>query len=185
MFNRLFISNIILHVMLMSIFLNIFYFTYAKNTEKEILFDQINILVEELINNISGELNSIEKKALKLLINSEIKKINLEKEDSAVNANNDELLKTAVIATIIGGGICLFILFLLLKDCPDLMCNLRYLAISGGVGILFTALAEIFFINVIVKNYISIDSSLVITKIIDTLYENRCKTGQSNCIPKN
>lgn len=185
MFNRLFISNIILHVMLMSIFLNIFYFTYAKSAEKEVLYDQIDILVQELINNISGEMNSTEKEALKLLIESEIKKINLDKEDSIVNSNNGELEKTAIIATVIGVGICLFLLFLLLKDCSNLMCSLRYLAISGGVGILFTALAEIFFINVIVKNYISVDSSLVITNIIDTLYKNRCTTGQTTCIPKN
>lgn len=184
MFNKLFISNIILHVMLMSIFLNFFYFTYAKDTEKIILFDQIDLLLQELITNITGEMSDDQKQSLKELISAEIKKINLENENSIVNSNNNELVKTAVIATIIGSGICLFILFLLLKDSKNLCCNFRYLLVSSGVGLLFTALAEVFFINIIVKNYISVDSSSVITKIVDTLYKNRCKQGSTKCIPK-
>jgi|UniRef100_A0A6C0CYV6 multisubunit Na+/H+ antiporter MnhG subunit len=157
------IANILIGLTLFSIFLCIFYFTYASKVENDILGIQIKNLVDSLTENI--EATPIDRNAL-LAILDNVKVNDLSAADAQVKASNDTLIHKAVVALAIFGIVSIAIIAGLWYV---YRFDLKTLLAVNLLLLLFIALTEIFFLNVIAKAYRSLDPNAVKKNIVDKI----------------
>jgi hypothetical protein len=141
--------------------IGIFFFTYAKDIEKDIVVNNVKYLIDNLSPNFSY-LPSTEYNILKNNINN-IKLSNMDKEDAEVSNANNELLKksTKVLGTV----------FVLSFVFSYYMCN-KYnldftdLLYHNLILVGCVAVVEYMFLNLVAKNYTSADPNIIINNLI-------------------
>ena len=160
------ITTIILSVTFVSIFLGIFFFTYAKNVEKEIVMNNVNYLVNDLIGNLKDIIPPAGQTQLKQKMN-EVKLPDMSKEDEQVETNNKALLKRAAGVLGLIGFIGIFSAYKLSKK-----YNLSFqtLVVKNLILLVGIAIVEIGFINLVAKQYISINPNQIKKAIIQSLF---------------
>lgn len=164
------ITNIILAITTMFIFLTIFYFTFAKNTEGEIVQEQIIMLLNNLIPESIKYLPENEKQKI---LNS-LDKIDFSKQDLIVENNNIKIIKKTF---------KYLFLFICLTLSIVLFCvyifklNIKHLLLDNFYTLIFVAIAEILFLLSIAKNYYSIDPNEIKSKILKKIYYNSNKNN--------
>ena len=157
------ICNILVSLTIFSAFLSIFYFTYASYIENQILNNQIKILVDNLTYNIKDF--NIDTNYLLKIIN-ETKLPDLSKEDNEVTNTNAQLIKKALLIFGIFSLISLIIIFII---CYVYKVNIKQILKNNFILLVFVAITEIFFLNVIAKSYRSVDPNVIKKNFINNL----------------
>lgn len=156
-------SNLLLGVTLFSIFLIVFYFTYTAQIEGEIVKEQVKTTIDELAFNIKN--SGIDMSQAKQFVNN-ISTPDMSEADKDVEKKNKELLTMCIwimgiFAMITFGIIILIKFFFSFSLIPIILINLLLVGAVAGI--------EILFLNVIVKNYRSLDSNFVKKTIVDEI----------------
>lgn len=167
----IFISNILLHVGIMALFLTTFFFTIAAIQEKAIVENQINFILDDFLQNTFGPINDSDKKILKNNLDTELNKVkeDLKKEDIKVKKLNDETTKNAFIFV---GIILAVVIVLVLFQAIIFKWNLgdfKFLGFSVISSLIFVAITETVFLFIIAKGYYSVDPNQIKKRIVDNL----------------
>lgn len=157
------ICNILFSLTIFSVFLSIFYFTYASYIENQILNNQIKILIDNLTYNIKDF--DIDTNYLLKIIN-ETKLPDLTKEDNEVKNANNELIKKALL---IFGIFSLISIIIISIICYIYKVSIKEILKNNFILLIFVAITEIFFLNVIAKSYRSLDPNIVKKNFINNL----------------
>ena len=173
MSRSVFISNIFIHVAVMSLFLTIFFFTIAANQEKNIVEKQINFIVDEFIGNILFPLDNSLKEYIKRKINSKLEdaKNDLKDQDKKVNVQNNKIIKKAFTFALIFLIIVIFIVGITSFYYKWPSHYIYYLIYSNIITLIFVAITETAFLFLIAKEYYSVDPNKIKLKILDKLLE--------------
>ena len=170
---HLFISNIIVHVGVLAVFLTIFFFTIAITVEKSIVAKQVNFIVEVIVNNIFKGVKDDKKQKLLDDLNKTMENIDFTEADKEVKKSNDEIFKKSL--TFI--GILLLVVSILLIIIGYLnkwsINHIKLLGLGALMSLLFVAITESSFLILIAANYLSADPNQIREKIVDDLFENR------------
>lgn len=166
-----FITNILVHVVVMTIFLTIFFFTIASHQEKNITESQINFLLNDSIKDeISALPDNIKDKLKKHIDDSlEQNKNKLDEEDKAVSNRNKKLtehMTNLIFIIIVVSSLLFFFAYYYFKW--DLSI-LRSIFTSAIVTLFFVAITEITFLFLIPSNYLAIDPNKVKYKIVNKI----------------
>lgn len=162
---KLFIQ-VIINVLLISLFLAIFYFTYVKNIENSIFKNNIKYLSNDISSTIllaGPETYSIIKTKI-----DNINIPNLSKEDEEVTINNNHILTNAINVNVIFVIVVALIVFLIYHYF-DNSFNLKTIIIQNCIILCFVGLTEISYLNYFISEYISIDPNKIKLAIINKL----------------
>lgn len=161
------VVNIITGTAMISIFLGIFFFTYASRIEQKIVIDRSTEIVQELTSDITNfalpqQINIIKSQIVPNLV---IPK-SLSLEDQAVQAQNKALVRKTVIYISVFVAICVLIVgglsFAFHVPLIELIKNNLFI-------LFFVALTEYSFLTFYAKNYVTVDANFVKCKIIDAI----------------
>lgn len=162
MFSRSEIADIIIHIVFISTFIAIFFFTYVSYIESRVVINQINYLVESSDSYINALPASV-KQALRDSLTKV--KIDMVKEDASVDKHNMGLLKLAVVVLVslfvVGLGAAMYLakheFWSLIKE------NL--------IILIFVALTEFCFVTFIALRFMPIDPNRLKRKVISVVEE--------------
>ena len=161
------IANIIIAVALISVFIGVFFFTYAAKIEQKIVVERSAQIAYDLTSTMKETMSARDKE----LINEQITPFlvipqSLEQQDKIVQENNKELLNSAIKAIVIFVVLCALVLAAL---CMFYKIPLFDLIKDNLIILVFVALTEFIFLTFFAQNYITIDSNFVKEKISDSL----------------
>lgn len=145
----------------MILFISVFFFTYGKYMEEQIITKQIEYLSENL-NNFVEMLGPDVNLTYKKLLTS-LKPVALDEQDKQVDDINNNIIQNTIIllfCIIICYGIIMLILFKI---------NLIEYLYESGLILFFIALVEFIFITYIPTQYVNIDINKLKTVLIDKL----------------
>ena len=157
------VTNLLIGVTLFSIFLTVFYFTYASKVENDILEIQINNLVKSFTDDLKNV--DVNKDKLNGIING-LTVPDMSDADNTVAYNNKQLIIKSFKICIILGIFCLF--FALIMHFVYKV-DIKSIIITNFIILLFVAFTEIFFLNMIAKKYMSLDPNSVKKNIVQNL----------------
>jgi hypothetical protein len=167
MFSKKEIANIILHVVFISTFIAIFFFTYAAKVEEEIVKLQVQYLVDDLTTNAFLLPDHI-KKSIKIKLDN-ITLPDLQSADNAVKEQNKKLMDHAIKIMLV------FSVFGLLSAYyMSSVYDFSFIELlkENALAIVFVALTEYLFLNYVVKNYISADPHYVKRTFLNELHKD-------------
>lgn len=180
-----FFGNILIHVGVLALFLTVIFFTHAKEVEKEIVQEQIDFIINNIIGDTFNVLDESDKTILRDKINNYFNSIDFSVEDKLVQEKNSKILQKALIFIVILVGVLLLIIVGMGVYFKWDSKYIKFLLISGVIGLIFVALTELSFLHIIAKNYLSADPKRIKRKVIEALYNNRCNDGDNDCIDIN
>lgn len=162
-FSKHTIVNIVVGITLFSIFLSVFYFTYTKTVEEEIL----NIQIKNLVNNLSSGIKklNLNQDDIKKVINS-IELPDLSKADQEVEEHNNELKTKAAFIFGIIGLVCIIILFVFSYFYK---VDIKNILLINLMLLVFVGVTEWFFLNYIAKSYMSLDINMVKKLLVEEI----------------
>jgi hypothetical protein len=150
--------QIITNILLISLFLAVFYFTYAKNEENAIFSNNIKYLSDDLAETIKlagPDVYTI----IKQKINT-VTLPDLSHEDNNTNTKNNNILKNAIIANVVFLiVVILLVLFAYLRS--DKSFNLSTIIIQNLIILFFVGLTEYCLLTYFFSEYISVDPNSV------------------------
>jgi flagellar biosynthesis protein FlhB len=148
-------ANLLMGITLFTVFVSIFYFTYASHVEGEIITNQINNLVDNFTENFNVYDIKLPTKPLS--------PPDMSDKDESVEKNNKGLINDAIKSVGIFAAVCIFICMMLYYFYGY---NLKRLLIDNFILILFVAFTEYFYITFISANFQSLDTNEVKLNII-------------------
>jgi hypothetical protein len=161
------VSNLLVGVTLFSIFLGIFYFTYASNIENDILKIQIKNLVDSFTNDLNNlNITNINSEIYTVIDNFKIP--DMSAEDKKVKDDNNKLMiKSLKLFGILTISCVFFIttMFVIYK------IDLKNIIITNCIILVFVAITEIFFLNMVAKRYNSLDVNSIKTTIVENIID--------------
>ena len=162
----LFIVNLLLFASFAAAFLTIFFFTYVKNIEKEIVINNTKYITDSLIDNYTILLGKDQKEYIaKLLDNIDIN--DLTNEDKKVIDENKKLFNKTIKILIIGLIIVLIVTFIICSK-----YNIKYtdVVIKNLILMVFIGIVEFIFLKYFIRNYLSANINYVKSELIKTIY---------------
>ena len=166
--NKKDIILIILNIVFISVFIGIFFFTYASKVEGVILQKQIDFLVQDFV----GKEVSLLPKDVLINIRDTLKNTKLpdmSDADNKVAQNNKDLINKSIIAFsiifIIGIAICIYLYI----NSDITMSEIIWILINAFIMLFVVGITEYVFLNYIAKNYYSIETNTIKRDIIDIL----------------
>ena len=172
--NSIFFGNILVHVALMATFLTIFFFTFASNLEAGIVKDQVNFVIDDIIGDSFSFVPGKEQR--KILIDYIVSKLpdkkDLKSADQKVEKNNKETFDTSIRFLTVLLTTVIVILILLGVFFNWNYENIKFITISGLIGLIFVAIAEFIFLILIAKNFISADPNLIRSEVVKKIVCN-------------
>jgi hypothetical protein len=155
------VSNVLVGLTLFSIFLAVFYFTYASKIEQDILDIQVKNLINDLTSDMSALPNDINEQLRSIIRTMPVS--DLSKEDEEVKNANNKLIGNTMVAfgsfTALTIIIVTIFLYLYKVDIKDII-------ITNLIVLLFIAITEALFLNLIAKSYRSLDPNDIKLNII-------------------
>jgi len=164
-----FLTNILIHVLLMSIFLTIFFFTVAKNVEKQIVEDQVKYILGDLIGNTFKGLDNNEKELIKKQVDKEFSSVSLKNEDIRVIQQNKKVFDKSLSFLAVLCSILIVIIVIMYIIYRFEFSYIKLLGISALFSLIMVAVTETSFLFLIAKNYLSADPNNIKLKIIEKL----------------
>jgi hypothetical protein len=143
-------------------FIGIFFFTYAKNIEKEIVVNNVKYLIDSLTPSFNL-LPQTEYNILKNNINN-VQLSNMDKEDNEVSEANNLLL---VQSTKVLGVILVVSLVFSYYMCNKYNLDFTDLLYHNMILVGCIALVEFIFLNLVAKNYTSADPNMIVNNLIN------------------
>lgn len=165
-------ATILIQTAFIFIFLTIFFFIYVSKVEQEEFTDQINLTVDNIMSDVSEDINKIIRGKLPLdaetteivvsgLIDTIEYKITAASQDgisSVINQNKNTKRFSLISLGIVSGFILICVILLrLFGFCIPVLPNIK----EGILVIIFVGITEFVFLNVIAKRYISASPSKV------------------------
>jgi hypothetical protein len=158
------IINVLVLVAFAISFITIFFFTYVKEIEKQIVINNVNYLINNLIPHTNLLNQDIKKKII-----DEIDKIqlpDLANEDKEVKARNKTLInKSILIITII----CIIVFFISYFMCTKYNIDLSNVIIRNILLVIGIGMTEFVFLHLAIKRYISADPNVVKHELINKI----------------
>jgi len=156
--------NVILHVVILATFINVFFFTYGSYLEEQIIEQQLGNITHNIARNVRI-LNPDILTGLAPYVNG-ITPPDMSAEDAAVKARNGALKVNAVIAmttfAIVAFIVCGGIMYKYDVDYKKILLN-------NGLSLLFVGLTYFLFSSFVIANYISVDENFVIGSILTSM----------------
>ena len=170
-------SNVIMHIMIISVFIGIFFFTYGAYLEKKILQNQLDFLVDDSLDSLKIFLPEISESIKKPLREYQIK-LN-PNADEEVSKANKQIMKKAMYAILIGFVIGVIIIFVLSKKL-DMEGNttkqfVMKLVKYNLMALVVIALTEFSFAAGFAQNFMSLDLNRIKKEIVDNLIKFKTK----------
>jgi hypothetical protein len=159
------ILNISLNVAFAACFIGLFFFTYAKNIEKQIVVNNVEYLVNDLFANTVGLMPN----PVKTVMGIGLKNItlpNMKAQDEAVNKNNSDLLKLASITL---GSLLIITLVGCYYLSEHYQLNLSDAIYHNLILLVCIGITEFIFLILIAQNYISVDPNHIFLNLINML----------------
>jgi hypothetical protein len=161
------VVNIIMATAMISVFLGIFFFTYAAKVEQKIVVARSTQIVDDLIVTAKNNMNPTQKSVVETEIMPYlVVPESLEQADAEVAAANKELMKNAFKAIAVFVALCSILVgiiaFFFKVPLVDLIKD-------NLIILIFVGLTEFIFLTFFAQNYITIDSNYVKEKIIQTM----------------
>ena len=153
-------ANLFFQFILIITFITVFFFTYVKDVEKTIVDKQVNEAIASLKNE-------------PLLINYNFKNLNLQtpdlsSQDSSVEESNKIIEENAFKFLFILFGIGLFIIITITLV---FKLSVKEMLMVTIPGLIVVGLTEFLFLNLFVKNYITLDPNMIKKGIIQGLID--------------
>lgn len=145
------IISIAISVALVCALIGIFFFTYAKTVEKEIVLNNVKFTVDDLIGNIIGFLNPNEKNILKKLYDNVHLDVN-KAADEEVEKSNEELTMKAI--KYMGGFVVMTIILSYVAASTNNI-NFQHIMEKNLILLFFIFIAEFSFLTFCAKKFIS------------------------------
>ncbi len=168
-----YVSNIIMHIVLMTVFLTIFFFTYGSYIERLVTKKQVIYIIDDLLGSEKILLPENLRKDIKKNIELHKKSIDKSK-DQIVIKNNEKIRNLSIIISVSILVVGLFIILILTKKLH--MQNMTQKIFWGKllkhniITLFFIALTELIFLSVFAQNYISVDVNNLKKGFIDKLF---------------
>lgn len=161
---------VLLEVSLIATFLAIFYFTYVKNVENNIVDQQISYLVTDLTDISKYVLDDEERQKIRDKLN-EIQIPDLKEEDKRVINNNNKIENQATIyiSVLLSVGFLAFIAYYIHSTKIGKGDIVFGDFMNALVILLAVAITEYLFLNLIVKNYRSVKVNNIKYKILENI----------------
>jgi len=166
------ICGILINVTLMGVFLTVFFFTYVKNVEKQLVENQIKYLINDLFNDLkialppgSNYMQNISKNAPTMTSSKKTP------EDIAVDNSNKKIFESTIslLVKIVALVTIAIVGLFWWKSGTSESFNPLCLLLKGLVILCFIAVTEFVFLNLVAKNYKSLDPNYVKYMILDEL----------------
>ena len=167
------VSNVIMHIILISVFIGIFFFTYGAYLEKEIIKTQVEYLIEDLLGSIKVFMPEMSDDVKQRIKDYDIK-VN-EEDDIKVRNKNKETLKKAfmaITALVVVGVILIFAVLKIMKK--QNMSNTKFwktLLKHNAVVLIFIGITYFIFAAYFAKKYLSIDTNHIKKSAIDNIFK--------------
>ena len=160
-------ANIICATAMISVFIGIFFFTYASRIEKNIVDKRSTEIVDSITSNMKAIIPESDKQTIKnqvipfLTIPDSLKQA----DQNVENANN-ALQKSAIQYIVIFASVCLIIVL-----CMSYTFHFSFFEIleENIIVLVFVGITEFLFLTYFAQNYITIDANFVKEKMINTL----------------
>jgi hypothetical protein len=161
-----FLTKLILIASFVVSFLTIFFFTYGKKMEEQIVMQNIDYLIDEMLDGYVDALGDKQKKMIYDKIN-EMKMKDMSKEDELVINNNKELYNKSIYILI---GILVSSIFI--TSIISYVKNFKYLEIimQNIVLLLFVGICEFMFLVFFGSKFISANVNFIKGKIASFFY---------------
>lgn len=164
MFSAESVANIILHVVLISSFIVVFFFTYAAKIEEKIIKEQVDIIVKDLTSDLSLLPNALLQKLRNFV--HEMKAPNMQKIDDIIRNKNKKLVDQVIkiiIGVVAGGLITVGVMAYYYKF------SLKHLMFKNALSLLLIGVTEFLFLTYIGALYRSADPNFVKKLLVETV----------------
>lgn len=169
-------SDIILHVIFITTFVAIFFFTYVTDVEKKLVNDQIVMLVHNMFYD-AGILDVNTKSQIKTLLennqNLSVTNPDLSEEDEKTKKNNDKIYQNVIkilIISVITGLVMSYGLFYYDEN-PN-KGNYMKIIKKNSVLLVSVAIIEYLFLHLVLSNYYYADPNFVKKQILLALQKH-------------
>jgi hypothetical protein len=163
-YNPEYIANIILHVILISSLITIFFFTYAAKVEEEIVKQQVNFIIEDLTDNVNmlpENVRQIVRDASEQLTLPDMTEL-----DNKVIDANQKLMKKVIIMV----GITLIVgIYIVYMMSVKYNFSFSHIMKHNLIVLVFVFLTEYCFITYLGKNFRIGDPNFVKKSILTIL----------------
>ena len=167
------ISKIMINVVLISIFITIFFFTYGVKIEKEVIINQMKILTNDFMSHVELSGNSINKNINEL--NNELQNEMSLPENRAkiIQTDKDELSGnkkiSSTVLVCIFGLICVTAFIMIIFTSSGAVQNVKEILLESIIILLSIALTEFCFIFFLGAKYVSIDTNHIKLNVVKFL----------------
>ena len=156
----LLIVNLLFQFSLIISFITLFFFTYVKKVEQDIIETQVDAIMKEL----GSELKTLSPDLIQIIKDSVVKQP--ESIDQSIVENNKKLLNSTLQFLIPVAGVCIFISLGLIQFFDLSFKTTLIYSVSGLITI---AIVEFMFLQVFARNFRTIDSNAIKKSIISEL----------------
>jgi hypothetical protein len=160
------LTQIVLNVTLISVFIGVFFFTYGKQVEKKIITEQTGYIATSLAEDLGFYLNESTKNQIKSSIVTPVE--GLEEEDKKVQDSNNVLQNKAILAL----GILFLIGFSIVIFLREKKLTGEPVIYEGFIILLFVGFTEFIFFNLIARKYRVADPNFVKETFLKTIKDN-------------
>lgn len=164
-------SKVLINVLFISVFISLFFFTYAAKIEEQVVKDQMEFLCINITNMAKLGGKEINQEMIKLINN--INPPDLSEEDKKASDNNNNIMKHVIK---LGIGFSIFVSIIILGvylKFGKKSYDLGEIITDNFVILLFIALTEFAFLTFIGSKFISIDPNKTKLSIIQNLRKNK------------
>jgi hypothetical protein len=163
------IINVIVHVVFISSFIGIFFFTYGKTVEKNIVETQTKNTIKAFGTDFSLFLTPEQKAKMKILTDATLEAPDMQKQDDAAEEKNAKLVKLAGKAIGILFAVAVAIIAAIVYFTEVSFKDLGNILLKNGIILLFVALTEFSFLTYVAQNYTEIDPNYIKYKMVKSL----------------
>jgi|TARA_Y100000813_G_C24156762_1_gene350052 hypothetical protein len=161
--------NITFSVLFISIFIVVFFFSYASMMEKYVIEAQTQQVVDYFFDDFVILLQNEQIKQLSKQMLANLDAYTVEDDERIQSKNNDIINQTLMLITIFATILLLFIIFVFVKNCNKI--NLQKIFIKNVILLLVVALTEFLFTTFIASKYISFDPNYIKYTLTDAMKE--------------
>lgn len=161
--------NVLFGVLFISIFIVVFFFSYARIMEKNVIEIQTEQVVDYFFDDFVILLQNDQVKDLAKQMLSNLDSYT-EDDDARINAKNQEIInQSLMLISIFATVLLLLIIFLFVKNCNKI--DLQKMFLKNVALLLVVALTEFLFTTYIASKYISFDPNYIKYTLTDAMKE--------------
>ena len=163
------ISSVFMNALLVGLFLCVFFFTYVSSVEGDIVVNQIKFLADNFSQSVKLMPQEIQD-AIKTEINN-TQLPDFTAVNTQIDASNSKIIKNSLILV---GSILAGAMILIYILSTKYLCGFSFWNMLGKnlIILTFIALTEFTFLNLIPRNYMSVDPNYVKYYTVNQLYPN-------------